>query len=42
MKIHEYQGKELLREYGVATPEGVACFTVDETVAAAEKLGGDV
>ncbi|MGA8260654.1 MAG: ADP-forming succinate--CoA ligase subunit beta [Arenicellales bacterium] len=42
MKIHEYQGKELLRKYGVATPAGVACFSVDEAVAAAEKLGGKV
>lgn len=41
MKIHEYQGKELLSKYGVAIPEGVACFSVDEAVAAAEKLGGD-
>ena len=42
MKIHEYQGKEVLRSYGVATPRGTACFSVDEAVAAAEKLGGDV
>jgi succinyl-CoA synthetase beta subunit len=42
MKIHEYQGKELLRKYGVATPAGVPCFSVDEAVAAAEKLGGDI
>ena len=42
MNIHEYQGKELLRKYGVTTPRGIACFSVDEAVAAAEKLGGDV
>jgi len=42
MKIHEYQGKELLREFGVPTPRGIACFSVDEAVAAAQKLGGDV
>ncbi len=41
MKIHEYQAKELLRQYGVATPRGVACFSVDEAVAAAEEIGGD-
>ncbi|HSH41717.1 MAG TPA: ADP-forming succinate--CoA ligase subunit beta [Arenicellales bacterium] len=41
MKIHEYQAKDLLRQYGVATPEGVACFSVDEAVAAAEEIGGD-
>jgi len=42
MKIHEYQAKEILRKYGVATPRGVPCFTVDEAVAAAGKLGGKV
>jgi succinyl-CoA synthetase beta subunit len=42
MKIHEYQAKEILRKYGVSTPSGVPCFTVDEAVAAAEKLGGKV
>ena len=39
MNIHEHQGKELLRKYGVPVPDGQACFTVDEAVAAAEKLG---
>jgi succinyl-CoA synthetase beta subunit len=42
MKIHEYQGKEIFRRYGVATPRGVACFSVDEAVEAAQKLGGKV
>ncbi len=42
MKIHEYQGKEILREFGVPTPRGTACFTVDEAVAAAQQLGGKV
>jgi len=42
MKIHEYQGKEILRKYGVITPRGYACFTVDDAVTAAEKLGGDI
>lgn len=41
MKIHEYQGKEILREYGVAVPDGKACFSVDEAVDAAESIGGD-
>ncbi|MGA9666438.1 MAG: ADP-forming succinate--CoA ligase subunit beta [Gallionella sp.] len=40
MKIHEYQGKEILRQFGVPTPRGVACFSVDEAVAAAQQLGG--
>ena len=42
MKIHEYQGKEIFRKYGVATPRGIACFGVDESVQAASKLGGKV
>jgi len=42
MKIHEYQGKEILRKYGVTTPRGLPCFSVDEAVAAAASLGGKV
>jgi len=42
MKIHEYQGKQILREFGVPTPRGVACFSVDEAVEAARSLGGQV
>src|SRR6266705_651512 len=42
MKIHEYQAKEILRKYGVATPRGVPCFSVDEAVKAARELGGKV
>jgi succinyl-CoA synthetase beta subunit len=42
VKIHEYQGKELFRKYGVTTPRGFPCFNVDEAVAAAQKLGGSV
>src|SRR5487761_2508249 len=42
MKIHEYQGKEILREFGVPTPRGVACFSVEEAVNAAKQLGGKV
>ena len=42
MKIHEYQGKEILRKYGVPTPRGVPCFSVDEAVKAAATLGGKV
>ena len=42
MKIHEYQGKDIYRKFGVATSRGVACFSVDEAVAATETLGGDV
>jgi len=42
MKIHEYQGKELFRKFGMVTPRGFACFSVDEAVEAAKKLGGGV
>ncbi len=42
MNIHEYQGKEILRKYGVTTPRGIPCFSVDEAVEAAKKLGGNV
>src|SRR5450631_3065747 len=42
MNIHEYQGKEILRRYGVATPRGYPCFSVAEADAAARKLGGRV
>jgi succinyl-CoA synthetase beta subunit len=42
MKIHEYQGKEILRRYAVPVPRGIACFSVDEAVKAAESLGGPV
>src|SRR6185295_13460737 len=42
MKIHEYQGKELFRKFGMATPRGFPCFSVDEAVEAAKKLGGSV
>ncbi len=42
MKIHEYQAKELLRGYGVTTPRGIACFSVEDASRAAEQLGGPV
>ena len=42
MKIHEYQGKEILRRFGVPTPRGIPCFSVDEAVKAAQDLGGPV
>jgi succinyl-CoA synthetase beta subunit len=42
MNVHEYQGQEILRKYGVATPRGVACFSVAEADAAAQSLGGKV
>ncbi len=42
MNIHEYQGKELFRKFGVPTPRGIPAFTVDEAVKAAESLGGGV
>ncbi|MCX7659893.1 MAG: ADP-forming succinate--CoA ligase subunit beta, partial [Caldimonas manganoxidans] len=42
MKIHEYQGKEILRNFGVPVPRGIPAFTVQEAIEAAQKLGGPV
>src|ERR1700736_4121333 len=42
MNIHEYQGKEVLRKYGVTTPRGFPCFSPDEAAQAAAQLGGKV
>jgi len=42
LKIHEYQGKEILRRFGIPTPRGIPAFSVDEAVKAAEALGGGV
>jgi len=40
MKIHEYQAKKLLREFGVAILDSIACFSINEAVDAARKLSG--
>jgi succinyl-CoA synthetase beta subunit len=42
MNIHEYQGKAVLKQYGVVVPEGKVAFTVDEAVEAAKSLGTKV
>src|SRR5918998_1155865 len=42
MKIHEYQGKELLKKYGVAVPRGIVARTPDEAFDAAKELGTEV
>src|SRR5512145_2756201 len=42
MKIHEYQAKEVLRKFGVPTPRGMPCFSVEDAVAAGRALGGNV
>jgi succinyl-CoA synthetase beta subunit len=42
VKIHEYQGKELFRKFGIPVPRGIPAFNVDEAVKAAQKLGGPV
>ncbi len=42
MKIHEYQAKEILRKYGVPTPRGIPCFSVEEAIAAGKTLGGNI
>jgi len=41
MKVHEYQAKAILRDRGVSVPRGVACFSVDDALNAAQELGGD-
>ena len=42
MNIHEYQAKAVLKEFGVPVPRGIAAFTVDEAIKAANELGGPV
>jgi succinyl-CoA synthetase beta subunit len=42
MNIHEYQGKEILKQFGVAVPNGKVAFTVEEAVEAAKELGTQV
>jgi len=42
VKIHEYQGKELFRKFGIAVPRGIPAFSADEAVKAAQALGGPV
>src|SRR5438309_12024319 len=42
MKIHEYQGKEILRQFGVPVPRGYPAFSVREATESAQKLGGSV
>ena len=42
MKIHEYQGKEIFRKFGMPVPRGIPAFSVDEAVKAAQSLGGKV
>jgi len=42
MKIHEYQGKEILRKYNVSTPQGGVAFSVDEAVKVAQNIGGNI
>ena len=42
MNIHEYQAKQVLKEYGVPVPQGGVAFTADEAVKVAEELGGPV
>ncbi|MGM0480485.1 MAG: ADP-forming succinate--CoA ligase subunit beta [Pseudomonadota bacterium] len=42
MNLHEYQGKQLFKEYGLPVSEGFACDTADEAVEAAKRIGGDI
>ena len=42
MKVHEYQGKEILRRFGVPLPDGIPAQSPEEAVEAANKLGGSL
>lgn len=42
MKVHEYQGKEILKNFNVPIPQGRVAFTVDEAVEEAKQIGGKV
>ena len=42
MKVHEYQGKEIFRQFGVVVPEGYPAFSIDEAVTNYQKLPGDL
>lgn len=42
MKIHEYQGKNILKEYGVPVPRGIVARSPEEAEAAAKELGTDI
>lgn len=42
MNVHEYQGKAILKQYGVTVPNGKVAFTAEEAVEAAQELGSDV
>ncbi|AUS10447.1 ADP-forming succinate--CoA ligase subunit beta [Laceyella sacchari] len=42
MNVHEYQGKQILKKYGVVVPNGHVAFSPEEAVEAAERLGGDL
>src|SRR6202142_2603025 len=42
MNVHEYQGKEIRRKFGVATPRGGPCFSVAEADSPARQIGGKV
>ena len=41
MKVHEYQGKELFRKYGIPTPNGIPVFSVAEALKAYDELATD-
>ncbi|WP_092401578.1 MULTISPECIES: ADP-forming succinate--CoA ligase subunit beta [Candidatus Ichthyocystis] len=42
MKIHEYQAKQVFRQFSIPVPKGFACFSVEESVDAAEKFSGSI
>ena len=42
MKVHEYQAKAILTEYGIPVPKGEVAHTPEEVAAIAQRLGGRV
>jgi succinyl-CoA synthetase beta subunit len=42
MNLHEYQGKQLFAQYGLPVSKGIAAATVEEAVAAADQIGGNM
>ncbi len=42
MKVHEYQGKEIFKKYGIPTPKGIPAFSVEEALKAYDKLESNI
>ena len=42
MKVHEYQGKDIFKKYGIPTPKGIPAFSVEEALKAYDKLESNI